>query len=97
MTNAIQNVVVATFTSTSADENGMKLLGKLKKQTREEILIQNREFNGHFKSYKPPTILSTFLKLHLIGPDTTDTERTRNLDVAIQVVTQVVAQNVKSN
>lgn len=49
MTTVTQNVAVAPFTSTSPDENDMKSLWKLGKQTQEEILAQNWEFNGHFE------------------------------------------------
>ena len=77
--------------------SNMKSLWKVSKQIRKEILARNWEFNGNFESYTPPHLLSTFLKWVLIGPHNTDTDGTQQLENIIEVTTEVVSQNVKSN
>ena len=75
----------------------MKSLWKISKQIRKEILAERWEFHGDFESYKPPHLLFTFLKWVLIGPHNSDDGRTKQIESIIEVTTEVVSQNMKSN
>ena len=75
----------------------MKSLWKISKQIRKEIIAERWEFDGDFESYKPPHLLFTFLRWVLIGPHNSNDRRTKQIESIIEVSTEVVSQNMKSN
>ena len=96
MTNKTQNEVIANF-NTATDENNIKSKWKLFQQIRKEILAQNWEFSGSVESYKPPQLVTTFLRWVLIGPHSSDKGRTKQLETVIEVAIKVIVQNIKLN
>ena len=88
---------VQVVSSFSPNESDMKSLWKISKQIRKEILAERWEFHGDFESYKPPHLLFTFLKWVLIGRHNSDDGRTKQIESIIEVTTEVVSQNMKSD
>ena len=100
--NQTENVMmdkthVQAVLSFNPNESDMKSLWKISKQIRKEILAERWEFDGDFESYKPPHLLFTFLRWALIGPHNSDDGRTKQIESVIEVTTEVVSQNMKSN
>ena len=88
---------VQAVSSFSPNESDMKSLWKISKQIRKEILAERWKLDGDFESYKPPHLLFTFVKWVLIGPQNSDDGRTKQIESIIEVTTEVVSQNMKSN
>ena len=62
-----QSDVVHAFVDNRSNSEDLQTMWKIAKSIRKEMLQQHWKFEGDLKSFKPPSIMSTFLKGVLVG------------------------------
>ena len=98
-TKLTQAEAVKLYEEELSDELDGRLLSKLAKKIRNEVLNQSWKFEGDFSKYRMSLLLLTFMKWILLGPTThvdINTNRTLVVENLIKTATQFVSQNIKS-
>ena len=98
-TKLTQAEAVKLYEEELSDELDGRLLSKLAKKIRNEVLNESWKLEGDFSTYRMSPILLTFMKWILLGPTTDfdiNTNRTLVVENLIKTPTQFISQNIKS-
>ena len=99
-TQLTQAQVVKLYEEELSDVLDGRLLSKLAKKIRNEVLNQTWQFEGDFSTYRMSSLLLTFMNWILLSP-TTDSNinanRTLLVENLIKTTIQFVSQNIKTS
>ena len=98
-TKLTQAEAVKLYEEELSDELDGRLLSKLAKKIRNEVLNESWKLEGDFSKYRMSPLLLTFMEWILLGPSTDfdiNTNRTLVVENLIKTPTQFVSQNIKS-